>query len=122
MLPWDLHLSETAQEYVDAEVTKLIQKEAVVVVDPVADQFISSTFAVPKKDGFQRPVVNLKRLNTFVLKAHFKMEGIQMVKELLRKDDWMVSIDLKNAYLSVPVASDHRKYLRFKWKEQTLYS
>ena len=62
--------------------------------------------------------MNLKPLNTFVQKAHFKMEGVHMVKELLRKDDWMVSIDLKDAYLSVPVVPTHRKYLRFKWKDQ----
>ena len=116
--PSELHLSETAQQHVEAEVDKLVQKEAIMAVDPVADQFISSIFAVPKKDGTQRPVVNLKPLNIFVQKCHFKMEGIQMVKELLRKDDWMVSVDLKDAYLSVPVASDHRKYLRFRWKNQ----
>ena len=82
------------------------------VVDVVADQ----------KDGSQRPVMNLKPLNTFVQKAYFKMEGVHMVKELLRKDDWMVSIDLKDAYLSVPVAPVHRKYLRFKWKVRSTNS
>lgn len=31
----------------------------------------------------------------------------------------MVSIDLKDAYLSVPVLREHRKYLRFVWKRTT---
>ena len=30
----------------------------------------------------------------------------------------MVSIDLKDAYLSVAVAEEHRKYLRFQWERQ----
>ena len=49
--PADLHLSEIAQEHINTEVEKLIQKEAVKVVDAVADQFVSSIFAVPKTDA-----------------------------------------------------------------------
>lgn len=30
--------------------------------------------------------------NKFILKQHFKMEGVQMVRDLLRKDDYMVSV------------------------------
>ena len=83
---------------------KLMQKAAVSVVDAVPNQFVNQICAVPKKDG--RPVVKLKPLiNTFVEKDHFKMG--HMLKEVLRKDD---SIDLKDAYLSVPVAVAHRKF------------
>ena len=95
-----------------------MQKAAVSVVDAVPNQFVNHICAVPKKDG--RPVVNLKPLiNTFVEKDHFKMEGVHMLKEVLRKDDWMVSIDLKDAYLSVLVAVAHRKFLRFLLKGLT---
>ena len=31
----------------------------------------------------------------------------------------MISIDLKDAYLSVPIFQEHRKYLRFIWEEMT---
>ena len=41
------------------------------------DSFVSTLFLVPKKDGSQRPVINLKHLNAFVESPHFKMEGIQ---------------------------------------------
>lgn len=43
-----------------------------------------------------------------------------MLRCLLRKDDWMTTIDLKDAFLSVPIQAEHRKLLRFQWKE-TLY-
>ena len=42
------------------------------------------------------------------------------VQDLIRKNDWLVSIDLKDAYLSVPVCKDHRKFLRFVWKHVLL--
>ena len=42
-----------------------------------------------------------------------------MMKDLLRQDDWMASVDLKDAYLSVAIWEDHRKYLRFQWQGST---
>lgn len=35
---------------------------------------------------------------------------------MIRKGDWMITIDLKDAYLSVPVCEEHHPYLRFAWK------
>ena len=46
------------------------------------------------------------------------MEGIVLLKSLVQQRDWMVSIDLKDAYLSVMVAEEHRKHLRFQWEDQ----
>ena len=40
-----------------------------------------------------------------------------MIRDLLREGDWMASIDLKDAYLSVTIWEDHRKYLRFQWRD-----
>ena len=33
--------------------------------------------------------------------------------------DYLVSIDLKDAYFSIPIFKPHRKFLRFKWSDQT---
>jgi hypothetical protein len=35
---------------------------------------------------------------------------------LLLAKDWMVKIDLRDAYLTCPVHKDHQKYLMFLWK------
>ena len=40
----------------------------------------------PKKDGGQRPVINLKALNGFVQTHHFKMKGIHTMKELAGRE------------------------------------
>ena len=44
----------------------------------------TSIFLVPKKGSRHRPIINLKKLNEFVPHHHFKMEGIHMLKDLLR--------------------------------------
>ena len=48
--------------------------------DPTRGQIFSTLFLVPKKDGGQRQVINLKSLNSFINAPHFKMEGIHKLK------------------------------------------
>ena len=74
---------------------------------------------ISKKGSSHYPVSRLKPLNWFIKKEHFKMEGMMTVKELVQKQDRFCTIDLKDAYLSVAVSKDHRKYLRFIWKRKT---
>jgi hypothetical protein len=88
---------------------------------PSKDVFLSTLFLVPKKDGGQRPVINLKQLNGFVQAPHFKMEGIHTLKALLLPGDWMVKIDLKDAYFSVPIHPDHRKFLCFSLENKVYH-
>ena len=55
------------------------------------------------------PVMNLKALNVHVVAPHFKMESIRSVKEMIQKDDWLTTkLDLKDAYLTVPVLPCHQ--------------
>lgn len=111
------------QTIIDQEVWKLLSKEAVHFVQPDSLQepgFISSLSVIPKKGGGHRPVINLKPLNCFIPYEHFKMESIHMLKDLLKKGDYMVKIDLKDAYLTVPIWQNHQKYLRFLWRDSLL--
>ena len=47
---------------------------------------------------------------------HFKMEGIQALKALIKKGEFMVKLDLSDAYFWVPIKNAHRKYMRFSWR------
>ena len=98
------------------EIQEKLQKGAIHVVPPSLENpdFVSSLFLVPKKGDGQRPVVNLKPLNQFLPSGHFKMEGIHMVRDLLRKGDFMVKIDLKDAYFTIPRCQEHQKFVRFR--------
>ncbi|EFX65887.1 hypothetical protein DAPPUDRAFT_264075 [Daphnia pulex] len=52
-----------------------------------------------------------KYLNFFVSYEHFKMEGIDHLKHLIRENDWLVKLDLQDAYFVVSVAPEHQKFL-----------
>lgn len=103
------------------EVDKMLKKQAITPVprEQAAKGFLSQLFIVPKKDGGMRPIVNLKQLNSFVETVHFKMESIQMVKDILKQGDWMTKVDLKDAYFMIPVSMNQRRLLRFQWQGTT---
>ncbi|KAE8602875.1 hypothetical protein XENTR_v10014161 [Xenopus tropicalis] len=48
------------------------------------------------------------------------MESLSTIKAVVHTGDWLASLDLKDAYLHVPVAEEHHRYLRFAWQEQHL--
>ena len=75
--------------------------------------FYSRMLVVRKTSGSWRPVIDLSVLIRFVLKTPFKRETGQSVRLSVRQGDWMVSVNLKEAYLQVPVHPDSRKYLWF---------
>lgn len=60
-------------------------------------------------------MIHLKEFNEWVVYRHFKMEGIHLLRDLLRPGDWMVRLDLKDAYLTVPIFPPHRRFLQFLW-------
>lgn len=77
------------------------------------NQFISNIFIVKKKNGKFSPVINLMKLNEFISYHHFKMETLDVVLSSIKRYSYFVSIDLKDAYLSVPIDMKDRKYLTF---------
>ena len=80
------------------------------------DLFYSNIFTRPKKDGSIRVILNLIKNNELnVEKIHFKMETLKTAVTSIQQGDFFGSIDLKDAYFSMPIAQSDRKYLRFIW-------
>ena len=108
--PGLIDLESPKAQTLTQEIRELAFKKAITT----SDGYISQIFLVPKSDGSWHPVVNLKSLNTWVVPHHFKMESISTVKGLLIRGDWMVKLDLKDAYLFIPIHRSHQKFLRFQ--------
>ena len=97
----------------EQEVESLLQKGAIELAPLPSLGYYSCLFVVMKASGSWRPVIDLSLLNLRVLKTPLKMETIQSTLLSVRRGDWMVSIDLKDSYLQVPIHPDSRMYLRF---------
>ena len=118
--PRPFNFSAEEAQLVDQEVDNLLKKGAVIQVSACARQFISNIFLRPKKNGKLRPIINLKGLNLHLEKIHFKMEHLPSILPLISQGAWMTSIDLTDAYFSLPIAKTSRKYLRFQWRDRLL--
>ncbi len=60
-------------------------------------------------------ILNLKNFNQHVEYQHFKMDTVWTAIRLMTPNCYMASIDLKDAYYSVPIAKPYQKYLKFEW-------
>ena len=76
-------------------------------------QFLSKYFLVNKPDGSKRFILNLKELNNFTYSENFRLEDLRTAIRLLQCNSFMCNLDLKDAYLLVPVNVESRKFLRF---------
>ena len=118
--PHSTQTSSCQAELINKEILEMLGKGAIQKTNHSQGEFLSNIFLVQKKDGGQRPVINLKNLNKYVPYQHFKMEGLHCLKYLLQQGDWMCKIDLKDAYFTIPLSEKSQKYIRFRW-EGTLY-
>lgn len=100
---------------VHAELLELRTKGSIELAHPSSTGLISNIFLVEKKDGRMRPVINLHHLNRLVKYRHFKMEGIHLLWDILLQEDWMIQLDLQDAYLTIPIQEPSWDLLRFRW-------
>ena len=97
----------------EGEVRSLLEKGAIELPPLLSRGYYSWLFVVLKASGSWRPVIDLWLLNLKIRKTSFKMESLQSVLLSVRAEDWMVSLDLKDAYLQVSMHRDSRKFLGF---------
>lgn len=101
--PTPLQFSRHDTALVNKEVSSLLVKGAIVRASLHPQGFLSNLFLVDKVDGGKRPVINLSSFNEWLVYRHFKMEGIHLLWDMLHPNDWMVRLDLKDAYLVIPI-------------------
>ena len=83
--PREYQLSQLLDNKLATEILTLLEKKAISKIPPPLGRgFLSRMFVVPKKDGNVRPIIDLRDLNKFMIQEHFKMEGIYLIKDLLR--------------------------------------
>ncbi|XP_048240261.1 uncharacterized protein LOC125373303 [Haliotis rufescens] len=65
-----------------------------------------------------RLIFNLKKFNATYLQQPdtFTMISLSSLRRMILPNDFLVSIDLQDAYLHVPIASEFQKYLRFEYQ------
>ena len=105
--------SDEGSNLIKDEIDKLLTKGVIKETCHEEKEFVSPIFISHKSNGGIRLILNLKQLNKNIEYHHFKMESINTILNLITKDCFMASIDLKDAYYSVKSSENFQRYLKF---------
>lgn len=78
----------------------------ITIRETICEQHISGK----KNDGENWPSINLKRLNQFFPCSHFKIECLQSIKDILKKDNFTCKLHLKDVYFCIALSKDANRY------------
>lgn len=95
----------------------LLEKQVIQQCEDQEGQVVSNVFLRPKPNNKFRLILDLNQFNKdYVEYQHFKMNNLKMALDLVTPGVFMSSIDLSDAYFTVPIHMDSRRFLRFRWK------
>ena len=112
------YMSEEETEKISQVIDKL-QEKHVIQEFHAAPSFKSTVFSRPKPDGSVRLILNLKKFNKHIEYKKFKMETLASVLLLVTFGCFMASLDLRDAYFTVPIAGQSVGFLCFDWRGRT---
>ena len=98
-LPHEIQFSQKEANLVDIELQKLLSKGIITRSKIRPGDFVSNFFTRPKKDKNKvRCLLNLKQVNKFCRKNHFKMENLQTAINILRPGMKMATLDVVDSF------------------------
>lgn len=78
--------------------------------------YLSNVFLRPKPNGKHRMILDLSKLNDSMDKKKFKMAHLDTAIALMSEGCFMGSIDLRDAFYTVAIHHEYRRFLCFPWK------
>ena len=115
--PFEYKRPQQEQILIQEQINNLLSS-GVITKSHNKEGYFSSVFTRPKSDGRSRVILNLKKLNPYFEKQKFKMATLKDVLNLISPNCYMASLDIENAYFSVPINESHKKYLKFQFLGQ----
>ena len=118
---YEINFNEKEKCIVSSEVEKMLSNKVIRIISEKDVKFVSTIFLRPKRDGNYRLILNLRELNQYVVTRHFKMETLKSVLTLVTPNCYFGTLDIKDAYYSIPVSRDSQGWLVFHW-QNTFYA
>ena len=104
---------------VQEEIGALVASGAFV---PMEGAITSPTFLIPKKDGGQRLIHDLRGINRCLLPPKFSLRGAREAADLVRDSNWLAALDLRHGYQQVAMSEESRRFLGARWGDRTVAS
>ena len=95
--------SPKEEMFLSVEIKNLLCKVVIKESQHEESEYFSPIFLTPKSDSSFRIILNLKKLNDYVPYIYFKMETIKSVFNFVTPNSYMVKLNIKDAYYSIPI-------------------
>ena len=76
-------------------------------------------FFVIQQGEKSRPILDCSPLNQYLRCSHFKMEDMKTATSLIERNDWLTKIDIKDAYLHIPLHPSASRHLGIRLADGT---
>lgn len=113
-----LKMTIEKQTLMSTAIQDLLQKEAIEEIPFARMSFQSYMFPL-HKHGKVRAVLDCSDLNQYIAHEHFKMESLPTLRYMIRDRDWLVKVDLQDAYLHVPLHPLDKPWVALCWAGKT---
>src|SRR6266851_6965867 len=80
----------------------------------VPEEYMNRLFLRPKPNGKFRPILNVAKLNNHIQKEKFKLDTLKQVLLMIEPNDFMYTVDLEDAFPSIPLNSSYWSLFRFR--------
>ena len=103
------------QNFVEKAILDLVRKNLVTECfqPPYCVNPLTVSMPLNKKP---RLILDLRHVNTCIMKRKFKFEGVPEGLDFARKDRFMIKFDLTSGYHHINIHPDHFQYLGFSWE------
>lgn len=108
-------LKETC--FINDEIKRLLNL-GYISVSLTKPRCVSNINVVPKKNNKFRLITDLRKLNYHCTPPKFVYESIEQVLEIVDANDYLVTVDLKDAFFHVKLNEEFRTYFGFKWLDK----
>ena len=100
------------KDFVESEIENCLRKSYIVETDGIPYCCNPLTVAEGKK---LRLVLDLRHVNPHLKKSKFKYEDLDVVTDILQRNDYFTIYDLVSAYYHIDIHPDFHQYLGFHW-------
>ena len=83
-------------------------------------RLVSPTFLIPKRDGSQRLIHDLRCLNKAIEPPSFTLHGARDAGQVTREANWLAVLDLRHGYQQVAMAEEARPFLGARLGSETV--
>ena len=106
-------------DVIDKEITSLLEQNALMRAPATQSPtcFYHSHFVIPKKEvGAFRHIINMRAGNDFVVKTKFKMESLDVLAQVARRNQYSCKVDIRSAFTHVGIRREDQDFFRLRWR------